>query len=292
MNVLALLLLVLKKGAHFVFSFCHNVISIVQWLVLNSLSIALELTHLNRMVWGIVFSTVQWLLLKTLSIALELVQAAMQLMQTGMHLSFRLLRRVLLFLKPAVVKAEHFTLYLCHCTFMVCNVLGSMLAACALFAFQVALVNVLFSFAFFSSPLDTTTALLSDFAEISQGTLFIGLEKVDWGTMDWPSLFQEWSDTRDHWIRFAARCANGVYELVLVERDFDRSPFKPYLPYEWFAAEEEERRVFSALFSDPSVEEVAMEPTAQKARKLDKEGKTVLLVSLFFVASVLARVCA
>ena len=290
MSVFHLLLLMLKKGAHFVLSFGHNLISVVQWLVLNSLSIALELMHLNRVVWGIVFSTVQWLLLKTLSIAVELVQTAMQLVQTGMHLSLRFLQSVVSFIKPVVVKAEHFTLYLCHCTFMVCNVLGSMLAACALFAFQVALVNVLFSFAFFSSPLDTTTALLSDFAEISQGTLFIGLEKVDWGNMDWPFLFQDSSDTRHHWTRFAARCANGVYELVLVERDFDRTPFKPYLPYEWFA--DEERRVFSALFSDPSGEEVPSEPTPQKDRKLDEEAKTLLLWSLFFVAAVMARVCA
>ena len=290
MSVSHLLLLVFKKGAQFILSFGHNVVSIVQWLVLKTLSTAVELVHLNRIVWENTFFTLQWLLLK----AVQLMQTAMQLMQTAMQLSLRFLRSVVSFIKPMVVKAEHLSLYFCHCTFMACNVLGSMLAACVLFALQVGLVDVLFSVAFFSSPLDTTTALLSDFAEISQGTFFIGLEKVDWGKMDWPALFQDSSDNRHHWMRFAARCANGVYELVLVERDFDRTPFKAYLPYEWFA--DEERKVFSALFSDPSGEEVPSEPTPQKDQKLGKEdgelNRQCLLLSVLFVVAQLVRVYA
>jgi hypothetical protein len=240
------------------------------------LSFVVKVLRVNNSVWMYVFVTVQWVL------------------QKAVQLSVRFLKSVVSFMKPVVVKAEHLSLYFWHCTFTACNVLGSMFAACVLFALQAGLVHVLFSVAFFSSPLDTTTALLSDFAEISQGTLFIGLEKVDWGNMDWFSLFQDSSDTRHHWMRFAARCANGVYELVLVDRDFNTSPFKTHMPDAWFV--DEERTQFSPLFSDASGEEVPREPTPQKGLKMEKEDveytKNLLVLSLFFVAAVMARVCA
>jgi hypothetical protein len=214
-----------------------------------------------------------------------------QVLPKGVQLSYRFLQSVSSFVQPLLFTTEHLTLYLWHWVFILCNVVGSMFIACVLFGLQTGVFYFILQTSFNVYPLGTLAALYYDFLEIEGGMSLLGQEAVDCpGIFRFGMLIEDcrhYTDDRPNWVRLVARCINAVYEEIILDRDFDKSPFKDNLPDAWFLDKQQN----SALFSEPIGEDTPSTPpigednsSAPLSKKDEEMNKKVIFWSILLIA--------
>jgi len=251
-SFLSILGKVLREAVQLNTIFWQNVLSIIKWLFLK----AVELVYMNHVVWHNAFLTLQ------------------QMLPKGVQLSYRFLQSVSSFVQPLLFTTEHLTLYLWHWVFILCNVVGSMFIACVLFGLQTGVFYFILQTSWNIYPLGTVAALYYDFLEIERGVSFLGQEAVDCpGIFRFGMLIEDcrhYEDARPNWVRLVARSINAVYEEIILDRDFDASPFKDNVPDSWFL----DRQQNSALFCESRAEDnPSTPPIGENSAPLDKKDE-------------------
>ena len=157
------------------------------------------------------------------------------------------MKDILVFFAPSFTHCAYVTIYVSHWVCVICSMLVAFSLASALFVLQAAALHVIVMFFLYCVPWDISGKVVSDV--IAHGTLL-----ADYSAMlDLRPLIQS-----------------------LVDTNFEETPFKAYLPNDWFVGE------------DIKIESIV--PTAETILKEEEEVQVQVLYFLFFNLCVTAWV--